>query len=95
MDRRVRTPQPAGEADKNMETNSDPGSPLKASFPVTGDDYGIFMEDTLPLERSFEVSEEEEGRQETNLETSLNKEAEMLDNRARTLLHTSWQEARH
>ena len=72
-----------------METNSNPCSPFKASTTVTGDDDGIFMEDTLPLERSFEVSEEEEGFQESNLEISWKMEVEMLDFRARKALHAS------
>ena len=78
-----------------MEMISDAGSPLRASTPVAEeDDDSIFLEDTLPLERSIEVSEEEGGRQETNLEASLKMEAEMLDNRARRILHASWQEPR-
>ena len=87
-------PQPSNQGDESMETISNPGSPLRASTPVVEDDDGIFLEDKLPLERSQEVSEEEGGRQETNLEASLKMEAEMLDNRARRILHASWQEPR-
>ena len=55
-------------------------------MPITGEDDGIFLEDTLPLERSFEENEDEELTQETNLEISLRKEAEMLESRARGAL---------
>ena len=69
-----------------MEKMSNLGSPLRASTPITGEDDGIFLEDTLPLERSFEEYEDEELTQETNLEISWRKEAEMLESRARGAL---------
>ena len=51
IDRRIRTPQPATDTNESMETISNPGSPLRASTPMSGEeDDGIFMEDTLPLD---------------------------------------------
>jgi len=58
---------------KNMKTISDPGSPKRASSPIARDDDSIFLEDTLPLERSFEDNYDEALMQETNLERSWRK----------------------
>ena len=57
------------------------------------EDDGMFIEDTLPLERRFELNEEEEASQETNLEISWKMEAEMLESRARGALYNAWEEA--
>ena len=76
-----------------METMSNPGSLQRASTPITGEDDGIFLEDTLPLERGFEENEDEELTKETNLEISWRKEVEMLESRARGALYDAWEEA--
>lgn len=87
--------QQISDTDESMETTSNPVSPLRASTPVTeNEDDGIYLEDTLPWETSFEVSKEEDERQETSLEASWRMEAEMIDSRAKELLRASWQEAR-
>ena len=73
-----------------MKTISNPRSLARASTPILGEsDDGIFLEDSL----LGDESSEEQRRVKTNLEASWRKEAEMLDARARRVLHTSWQEA--
>ena len=82
--------QQTRDMDESMETISNPGSPVRASTLILEDsDDGIFLEDSI----IGEGNSKEDRRIETNLEASWRKEAEMLDARARRVLHTSWQEA--
>ena len=55
INKRMRIPQSEQEMNENIETISEPGSPQRASMPMARDDDGIFLQDTLLLERRMEL----------------------------------------